>query len=211
MFVAQPSLFDAPDDNEGVTFTGFARDTCRTILGRGAWVDVHRSWVRGALPLFDELRQKIAWQAERRPMYDRVVDVPRLTSFVDSGQPVPHPFLADSRCELNRQYADELGEDFTSIGMCLYRDGQDSVAWHGDTLGRGATHDTMVAVLSLGATRTFALRPRDGGASVRLAVGHGDLLVMGGTCQRTWEHAIFKTSRHVGPRLSIQYRTHGVR
>ena len=102
------------------------------------------------------------------------------------------------------------------VAAILYRDGADSVAWHGDTIGRSSTQDTMVAVLSLGATRVFALRPRTTGAdgrrtSVRLPQGHGDLLVMGGSCQRTWEHAVPKTARPTGPRISIQFRPRNVR
>jgi alkylated DNA repair dioxygenase AlkB len=85
------------------------------------------------------------------------------------------------------------------------------VAWHGDTIGRGATEDTMVAIVSVGAPRALLLRPRGGGATVRHALGHGDLIVMGGSCQRTWEHAIPKTAKAVGPRVSIQFRPRGVR
>ena len=97
------------------------------------------------------------------------------------------------------------------MGLCLYRDGSDSVAWHGDTIGRSSTEDTMVAIVSLGATRTFALRPRGGGPSLRLPQAHGDLLVMGGSCQRTWEHSVPKTSACLGPRISIQFRPRDVR
>ena len=102
-------------------------------------------------------------------------------------------------------------EPFTTIGLCCYRDGSDSVAWHGDTIGRSSTQDTMVAIVSLGATRTFALRPRGGGPSLRLPQAHGDLLVMGGSCQRTWEHSVPKTSGGTGPRISIQFRPRDVR
>ena len=70
----------------------------------------------------------------------------------------------------------------------------------------------MVAILSLGTPRTLALRPRGGGTpALRHEVGHGDLLVMGGSCQRTWEHAVPKTSRPAGPRISVQFRPRGVR
>jgi alkylated DNA repair dioxygenase AlkB len=85
------------------------------------------------------------------------------------------------------------------------------VAWHGDRYGRGSREDTMVAILSLGAPRAFGLRPRGGGASLRYEIGHGDLLVMGGSCQRTWEHAVPKTAQPVGPRISVQFRPRGVR
>ena len=145
-------------------------------------------------------------------MYDRVVDVPRLVSFHDlTAQPAPHPQLDRLRRRLNDIYAGELGEPFTTVGLCLYRDGSDSVAWHGDTIGRSRREDTMVAIVSLGASRTFAMRPRGGGRSLRLPQGHGDLLVMGGSCQRTWEHAVPKTSAPAGPRVSIQFRPRDVR
>lgn len=189
----------------------------RRWLGDGAWVDVRAGWLTGADTLFDELLTAIPWRAEQRQMYDRVLDVPRLVSFHDLAQDrAPHPGLARLRVRLNDAYAHELGEPFTTVGLCLYRDGNDSVAWHGDTIGRSSTEDTMVAVLSLGATRVFALRPRTTGAdgrrtSVRLPQGHGDLLVMGGSCQRTWEHAVPKTARPTGPRISIQFRPRNVR
>jgi alkylated DNA repair dioxygenase AlkB len=113
---------------------------------------------------------------------------------------------------LSACYRPELGEPLCTAGLCLYRDGRDSVAWHGDTTGRGSTGDTVVAILSLGNPRTLALRPRRGGGTVlRHELGHGDLLVMGGSCQRTWEHAVPKTARAAGPRISVQFRPRGVR
>jgi len=184
----------------------------RRDLGSGAWVAVRSGWRTDSEGLFEELRDGIPWRAERRQMYERVLDVPRLVSFhnlVD--EPVPHPRLKQMRRRLNDTYGGELGEPFTTAGMCLYRDGNDSVAWHGDKVGRSSTDDTIIAIVSLGATRVFALRPKGGGKSLRLAHRHGDLLVMGGSCQRTWEHAIPKTTRPVGPRISIQFRPHDVR
>ena len=103
------------------------------------------------------------------------------------------------------------GEPLCTAGLCLYRDGRDSVAWHGDTSGR-QVRETIVAIISLGTPRTLLLRPRGGGGpALRHDVGHGDLLVMGGTCQRTWQHAILKTARATGPRISVQFRPHGIR
>jgi alkylated DNA repair dioxygenase AlkB len=184
----------------------------RRHLGNGAWIDYRSGWLDDADELFEELRNDIPWRAERRHMYDRVLDVPRLVSFHDLvAEPPPHPRLKQIRRRLNDVYAGELGEPFTTAGLCLYRDGNDSVAWHGDTIGRSSTEDTIVAIVSLGATRVFALRPKGGGKSLRLQHRHGDLLVMGGSCQRTWEHAIPKTTRPVGPRISIQFRPHDVR
>jgi alkylated DNA repair dioxygenase AlkB len=184
----------------------------RRALGRGAWLDIRSDWVDDADSLFEQLLTGVAWRAERRQMYDRVLDVPRLVSFYDLAvQPAPHRQIGRLRRRLNDIYARELGEPFTTAGLCLYRDGSDSVAWHGDTIGRSSTEDTMVAIVSLGATRMFAMRPRGGGNSLRLPQGHGDLLVMGGSCQRTWEHAVPKTSAPTGPRISVQFRPRDVR
>jgi alkylated DNA repair dioxygenase AlkB len=184
----------------------------RRLLGQGAWIDLRSGWLADAGELFDALVTTVPWRAERRQMYDRVVDVPRLVSFHDlTAHEAPHPQLDRLRRRLNDSYAGELGEPFTTVGLCLYRDGSDSVAWHGDTIGRSRDEDTMVAIVSLGTTRTFAMRPRGGGRSLRLPQGHGDLLVMGGSCQRTWEHAVPKTSAPAGPRISIQFRPRDVR
>jgi alkylated DNA repair dioxygenase AlkB len=144
-------------------------------------------------------------------MYDRVVEVPRLLSFFGEDDELPDPAVAAVRDALDERYGPELGEPLCTVGMCLYRDGRDSVAWHGDTIGRGSSEDTVVAIVSLGAPRDLLLRPRGGGPTLRHRVGHGDLLVMGGSCQRTWEHAVPKTARATGPRLSIQFRPRGVR
>jgi alkylated DNA repair dioxygenase AlkB len=140
-------------------------------------------------------------------MYDGVVDVPRLLRWYGRGETLPHPVLTEARDRLSEHYRPELGEAFVTAGMCLYRDGRDSVAWHGDTLGRSAKQDTMVAIVSFGSPRNLMLRPRAGGAeTLRFPLGHGDLIVMGGSCQRTWEHAIPKTAKPVGPRVSVQFR-----
>ncbi|WP_245985126.1 alpha-ketoglutarate-dependent dioxygenase AlkB, partial [Streptomyces tateyamensis] len=128
-----------------------------------------------------------------------------------AGQPLPHPLLSEAREVLSAHYRGELGEPFVSAGLCYYRDGRDSVAWHGDRIGRGAVADTMVAIVSVGEPRQLLLRPAGGGgAAVGYPLGHGDLLVMGGSCQRTFEHAVPKTTRPVGPRISVQFRPFGV-
>jgi alkylated DNA repair dioxygenase AlkB len=206
--MAQASLFDLGDE---VSLSGLAGRVTRQHLIRGAWVDVLPGWLSGADTLFDELVDTVPWRGERRQMYERVVDVPRLLCFYDETEVLPHPVLTEAREALTQHYAAELGEPFSTAGMCLYRDGKDSVAWHGDTIGRGRAEDTMVAILSLGAPRSLLLRPRGGGATIRNNLGHGDLIVMGGSCQRTWEHAVPKTARPVGPRISIQFRPRGVR
>ncbi|MFI6759697.1 alpha-ketoglutarate-dependent dioxygenase AlkB [Micromonospora sp. NPDC050417] len=182
----------------------------RHELTRGAWVDHLPGWVHGSDLVLGTLLDEVDWRAERRRMYDDEVDVPRLLRWYDGHETLPHPLLTEARRRLDAHYAPELGEPFVTAGMCLYRTGRDSVAWHGDTHGRSATVDTMVAIVSFGTPRPLLLRPRGGGNSLRFPLGHGDLIVMGGSCQRTWEHAIPKTHRPVGPRVSVQFRPAGV-
>ncbi|HEX5535288.1 MAG TPA: alpha-ketoglutarate-dependent dioxygenase AlkB [Actinomycetales bacterium] len=212
----RPVNSDAPDDAHAATSAPRLHELGATVsrrtLTRGAWVDFRPGWMTGSDALFAKLVETVPWRAERRQMYERDVDVPRLLCWYGEGAPLPDRLLEQARDMLSEHYRDELGEHFVSAGMCFYRDGRDSVAWHGDRIGRSRTEDTMVAILSLGSPRTLALRQRGGGGeTLRYQLGHGDLVVMGGSCQRTWEHAIPKTARAVGPRISVQFRPRGVR
>ncbi|MFW0785476.1 alpha-ketoglutarate-dependent dioxygenase AlkB [Gordonia sp. CPCC 206044] len=202
----QGSLFDQTSDTVTIGDLGGAM---RRPLAQGAWVDLRPGWIAGSELLFDRLRTHAAWRSERRQMYDRVVDVPRLVANYHEAATFPDPLLVEARNRLTDHYRGELSEGFATAGLCLYRDGNDSVAWHGDRIGRGATTDTMVAIVSLGSPRPLLLRPRGGGTSMRFVVGPGDLLVMGGSCQRTWEHAVPKVPG-AGPRISVQFRPPGV-
>ena len=215
----QESLLDLADDPA----PGPLRPQ-RVRLAHGAWVDVQRGWLAGSGALFAGLAERVPWRAERRRMYDRTVDVPRLLCFYGEDAELPDPVLAACRDRLSEHYQAELGEPFRTAGLCLYRDGRDSVAWHGDTIGRGSTEDTMVAIVSLGTARPLLLRPRAGAGTgtatgtgtgandgtLRYSLGHGDLIVMGGSCQRTWEHCVPKTSKPIGPRISVQFRPLGI-
>jgi alkylated DNA repair dioxygenase AlkB len=211
----QQSLLDVGDE----AAPGMLRPE-RLPLTRGAWVDVQRGWLGGSAALFERLARDVPWRAERRRMYDRTVDVPRLLCFYGEDDALPDPALEACRDALSAHYGPELGEPFRTAGLCFYRDGRDSVAWHGDRIGRGSTEDTMVAIVSLGTARPLQLRPAPGTAGhegpgtstpQRFSLGHGDLLVMGGSCQRTWEHAVPKSARPTGPRISVQFRPRGVR
>lgn len=211
-YALQGSLLDQV---QSVGVRELAGTVRRTTLTAGAWVDLRPGWLTGADELFRRLMPGgtggVDWRAERRMMYDREVATPRLLRFYSATERWPDPVLRQACSELSQHYAGELGEPFTTAGMCLYRDGQDSVAWHGDREGRASSQDTMVAIVSIGSPRTLMMRPVGGGRTLRFAVGHGDLCVMGGSHQRTWEHAIPKTSKPVGPRISVQFRPHGVR
>ncbi len=204
-YVVQPSLFGSAGEL-GVAELGAAVE--RRPLSDGAWVDLRRGFVTAADELFDALAGAVPWREERMRIYDSTVRVPRLLASYPEGEALPHAVLDEARRALNAQYAEELGEPFVSAGLCLYRDGNDSVAWHGDRIARESQRDTMVAIVSLGATRPFGLRPKSGGSGLRIQVGHGDLLVMGGSCQRTWLHGVPKVANCLGARISIQFRPH---
>lgn len=200
----QPSLLDGGagglDDGEiafDLSFAGLVRDE----LGDGAWVDRVPGWVRGADILFDRLLTGCGWQQHTIWMYEQRVTEPRLTARYDLAEDgLPAAVLAPMAEALSAQY----GVTFTQVGANLYRDGTDSVAWHGDRVARELPEAT-VALVCLGHPRPFKLRPKGGGRSVRYLPARGDLLVMGGSCQRTWEHSVPKV-RAAGPRMSVQFR-----
>ncbi|MCV2491138.1 alpha-ketoglutarate-dependent dioxygenase AlkB [Geodermatophilus sp. YIM 151500] len=205
---SQPTFWDTAEEP---ALTPLVGRVARRDLGSGAWVDHLPGWITGSEAVLEVLLGDIGWREDRRQMYDRQVAVPRLLRWYGGAGILPHPLLAEARSALNAYYQAGERDRFVTAGLCLYRDGRDSVAWHGDRLGRGATDDTMVAIVSFGSPRPLMLRPTGGGApTMRFPLGHGDLVVMGGSCQRTWEHCIPKTARPVGPRVSVQFRPTGV-
>jgi alkylated DNA repair dioxygenase AlkB len=175
-------------------------DLRRAELADDAWVDHAPGWVSGHDLLFEQLEGQLAWHTETRRMYDHVVATPRLLAAVPARE-VCDGIVEDMRRALSERY----GEDFVRTTAALYRDGNDSVAWHGDTTARDMER-AVVATISLGQPRKFLLRPAAGGASISYQLGGGDLVVMGGTCQRTWRHAIPKVAHAPGPRIAVMFR-----
>jgi alkylated DNA repair dioxygenase AlkB len=206
MALWQQSLFD---QGESVTLGSLVPPPSTVLPGGGAWTEYRPGWVGRQDLLFEHLAEAVPWQLEERPMYDRTVAVPRLVCFYPEGEELPHPVLDEARELLDRRYGDGAGGALCTTGLCLYRDGRDSVAWHSDRIGRHTVIDTVVAIISLGERRTFLTRPVSGGPALRHRLGGGDLFVMGGRFQQTWEHGVPKTSRPVGPRISVQFRTRG--
>jgi alkylated DNA repair dioxygenase AlkB len=198
----QPSLFGAVASDVDRSF----RALNRFGLDDASWVDHCPGWMTGSDAAFEWLVHTVPWSQRRRWMYDREVDEPRLTWWqkVEEQQRLELPLLEEARAVLGRRY----GIDFDSIGVNLYRDGMDSVAWHRDRIPDEIV-DPVVALVSLGAPRTFLLRPRGGGRSHPFKLGHGDLLVTGGQTQRRFEHSVPKVARS-GPRISVAFRS-GVR
>ena len=197
----QASLFGADEPGFDATFEGIERRR----LAHGAWVDHLPGWLHGGDVVMDELVRTAPWTESTRPMYDRIVAVPRLVAHYSwddlLGEGVP-TVLDDMRAALSHRY----GVTFSSCGCNLYRDGRDSVAWHGDRIPL-EVDDPRVAIVSVGEPRKLLLRPVGGGASRRVDLGHGDLFVMGGSSQRTWQHSVPKVA-NAGPRMSITFR-HG--
>ena len=111
----QPSLLDV-----GAWELADLTEVARTPLSRGAWVDHLPGWLHGADEVFAELAGSIPWRAERREMFDRVVDVPRLVHTYGVGEDLPHPALATAREALDAHYLPELGEPFVTAGCCYY-------------------------------------------------------------------------------------------
>jgi alkylated DNA repair dioxygenase AlkB len=172
----------------------------RIALDDDAWVEHLPGWVTGHEALFQHLAGTTEWRRERRVMYDRLVDVPRLVAALPEDGP-GHPLLEQMRAMLNARY----DTTFVHLSLGYYRDGSDSVAWHGDTTARELPQ-AIVATLSLGEPRKFLLRPRAKGPRVHtFMLGWGDLIVMGGSCQRTWEHSVPKVA-HAWPRMAVMFR-----
>jgi alkylated DNA repair dioxygenase AlkB len=121
--------------------------------------------------------------------------VPRLLARVDGV-----PIIEDMRAALSAHY----GEDFVYLTAALYRDGRDSVAMHGDTTARTMV-SSLVATVSLGEPRKFVMKPTEPGEGQHVMLGRGDLVVMGGSFQRTWRHGIPKVA-HAGPRIALMFR-----
>lgn len=178
----------------------------RIVLDGGAWVDLRPGWIGNSDELFERLVTAVPWKADKREMFDKVVEVPRLVSWFGAGSRFPDPILVEAQSRLNDYYGRPPGQVFETAGLCFYRTGDDSVAWHGDRVGSAINRDTMVAIASIGAPRTLSLRPKGGGETLKFPLGHGDLIVMGGSAQRTHEHAILKTKQALGPRISVQFR-----
>jgi alkylated DNA repair dioxygenase AlkB len=192
---AQLGLFG----HEAPRFDAAFRAMRRTALADGAWVEHAPAWLQGHEALFEELARTIDWQWGEEQIYDRVLPTPRLYAVLPA-HGVTHPLIEAMRDALSERY----GEVFTRIGMAMYRDGRDSVAWHGDRVAR-TMREALVATVSVGAPRRFLLRPHGGGRSIAFNLGWGDLFVMGGSCQRTWQHSIPKVAR-AAPRIAIMFR-----
>ena len=156
--------------------------------------EVVAGWFAALLPL-------VPWRSERRPMYDRIVDVPRLMASVALNDP-ERPACIDAALAAVQAVAPA---PYTHVGLNLYRDGRDSVAPHGDRQAE-LEPGWPIAIVSLGAPRDMLIRALAGGASWRITLEPGSLLRMSHASQRTHLHAVPKCAQALGPRISLAFR-----
>jgi alkylated DNA repair dioxygenase AlkB len=194
----QPSLFGQGEPRPDPDFSGLTRHQ----LDPGAWVDHVAGWLHGADSLFEELMSSAPWESTTQELYGKVLVTPRLVARWPASADLAAlpPVIERMRELLVERYA----RPFDSVSANLYRDGRDSVAWHGDHIPLRIINP-VVATVSLGHPRRFLMRPRQGRTELSLDLGRGDLVVMGGTSQRTWLHAVPKVAA-AGPRISVAYR-----
>jgi alkylated DNA repair dioxygenase AlkB len=195
----QTSLLDDDPGDGPRADPGFVAS--RRRLDDGAWIDHVPGWLEGSDALLTTCVASLPWGQRDERIRGRLVPQPRLTASLRLGELPPELAILD---ELGRALSQRYGVRFRTVGANLYRDGRDSVAWHGDRVLRERLTAT-VATVSLGHPRTFRLRPAAGGSSVGMVLGRGDLLVMGGTCQRTWKHSVPKVAS-AGVRVSLAFR-----
>ena len=202
---------------------GFGELTANAITARWNSLDGHSAffhqqhWLSGADEAFDHVVAGLQWgPAERRPMYNRIIDVPRLNKMIARSElhnaATSTPLATVNTVVHNAERL--IGTRFDHIGINYYRDGRDSVTWHRDQIGNDRS-SSVIALVSLGGPRAFRIRPfrrTDGTSTVDanirydLTLHSGDLLVMAGACQRDWEHAVPKVAS-APPRISIVMRT----
>ena len=189
----QDSLFSVEHDR--LAFAGGRRDH----LDSTSWIDLVPGWVPDHADLFDELLREAPWQQRTRVMWEREVLEPRMVAGYKEALP---PSLEELRVAVSDRY----GVEFDSCLVNLYRDGNDAVAWHGDTV-RKTLRNPLVVTVSLGASRRFLVRRRGGGPVLKeYAPGQGDLMVMGGAMQHDYEHTVPRQKSASGARMSVTMR-----
>jgi len=153
---------------------------------------------------FDELRRGVEWRGQRRMMYDREVDVPRLLG----GFRLDPPDVSAPRAILDARdrVVARLGVPFNAVGLNRYRDGRDSVAPHNDHLNE-IREGFPIALVSLGATRRMVVREKQPPRrAVQIDLEAGSLFVMDYQTQLHYTHGVPKTTAAVGERISLAFR-----
>ena len=210
----QPSLFslaatpepDAVDPGQTGGLNVAVDETFATAtriqLDDTSWVDHVQGWLAGDEELMELLMREAAWEQRSRWMYTRVVEEPRLTAEYPVIAEAPQPVLH----YLTRVLSEHYGQEYARLWMNWYRDNSDGTGWHADR-PQNKLDNTVIPVLSLGATRRFLIRPAGGGPSTPIVTHGGDLVVMGGRCQKDYVHMVPKQKLTAGPRLSLNFST----
>ncbi len=148
----QGSLFGFADPAVDATF----QNLTRRQLDHGSWVDFAPDWLGGSDDVSAELLSTMSWTNRRVRMYDRILPEPRLSAWWTASSPSPFPLAVIQHAQtlLSARY----DREFDSIGCNYYRDGRDSVAWHGDKLP-GNPQQAVVAIISVGTRRRFCSDP----------------------------------------------------
>ena len=174
----------------------------RTQLDDMSWVDHVQGWLTGDSELMEALMTQASWEQRSRWMYTRMVTEPRLTAeypvIADAPQPVLHYLTEVLSAHYRQPYA--------RLWMNWYRDNNDGTGWHADRPAN-LLDQAVIPVLSLGATRRFLIRPAGGGPSTTIVAHGGDLVVMGGRCQKDYQHSVPKQKQPAGARLSLNFST----
>jgi alkylated DNA repair dioxygenase AlkB len=174
----------------------------RVWLDDTSWVEHVPGWLSGSSELLAQLQATAPWEHRERWMYTRMVAEPRLTAEYRVLAEAPQPQLPAIAAALSTHY----GVPYDGLWLNLYRDHNDGTGWHADRpANRPPT--AVVPVLSLGATRRFLIRPESGGPSTVFTPASGDLIVMGGRCQRDWRHCVPKQKSPAGPRSSLNFNS----
>ena len=187
----QPSLFARSESS-----------VRRIALDSRSWLELAGGWLAGADALFARMLEAVPWQQRERRMFEKMLLEPRLTAEIRDLTRVPHPSLREAADALSTQY----GVRYDRLWLNLYRDGCDSTAWHGDRISC-RREECVVPVLTLGATRRFLIKPRAGGTSLVFRPAAGDLVVMGGRCQRDWVHSVPKDADVGSARISVNFQS----
>ena len=200
----QPSLFDSPDPptpRRSARSAGHVRP--HSVSAHGAWVD-HLPGLAGAARTSSS--PSCVDRCPGRPSAARCTTgsstCPGCCRFYGEHDPLPHPLLDEARAAARATTTSPSSASRSGPAGCASTATAGTASPGTATGSAGAAPtDTMVAILSLGEARQLMLRPNGGGAGRTLGftLGHGDLLVMGGSCQRTWEHGVPKSRTPLRP------------
>jgi alkylated DNA repair dioxygenase AlkB len=174
----------------------------RNAIDMHSWVEIVPGWMSGSRALFERLTTAVPWRQHDRTLFDQTFQEPRLTAEYKTLRNVRDEVLLKAVSALSQHY----GIRYDSLWLNFYRHGEDSTGWHRDRFSCRKP-ECIVPVLSLGATRRFLIKPRNGGSSIAFKPNSGDLIVMGGRSQEDWVHSVPKDPGIAEARISINFQS----